>query len=213
VSDWVHAITQLQDADSALNQANPTPFPLPVAGLEAVVGGAVLALSRSDWWVPGLRERVGAVLRDVPVERLVDGFRGARPYRVAPPTASPALRALYAVGLSVADRGRHVLVHLGVGSASDGAFYEALNLTVLLQPSVIYLVALHHLTDGTLGPHIAVTPAEMAKAFGIPAQVVDGASIVAVHDAVAQAKAAGGPHLIEARLTPGADLRARAAQR
>ena len=74
------AIERLQQADQALSDADPTPFPLPVAGLEAVIVGAVLALERGDWWVPGLRERVGAVLRDVPLERLIDGLQGAKPY-------------------------------------------------------------------------------------------------------------------------------------
>ena len=67
----------------------------------AYVEEAIAALGRGDWWVPGLRERVGAVLRDVPIERLVDGLAGARPYKVAPPTPSPALRALHAQRMGV----------------------------------------------------------------------------------------------------------------
>lgn len=196
---------RLRDADAALAAAGPSPFPLPIHGLETVVAGAVTALGRGDWWVPGLRERVGAVLRDVPVERLVDGTRGARPYRVAPPTPAPALRALHAVGLALADRERAALVHLGVGSCADGALHEALNLAALLRPNVIFVVAVHPLSgDAPLGPQLAATPAALAGAFGIPAAIVAGDDEAAVHDAVKAARAAGGPHLIEARL-PGSE--------
>lgn len=209
--DLVAAIEKVRAADAQLNQNAPRPFPLPVTGLEAVVVGAVLALKAGDWWVPGLRERVGAVLRDVPIERLVDGHDGARPYRVAPPTPSPALRALHAVGLAAADRDRAALVHLGVGSAADGAFHEALNLARLLGPHVIFVVAVHPLGDGApVGPQLAASPARLAEAFGIPAAVADGSSARAVYAAVAAARAAHGPQLVEARLVPGADALAKA---
>jgi len=201
------AIEELQRADHALNAAGPKPFPLPVTGLEAVVAGAILALERGDWWVPGLRERVGAVLRDVPVERLVDGHAGARPYRVAPPTPSPALRALHAVGIACAQPESVTLVHLGIGSAADGAFTEALNLAALLQARVIFLVAVHPLgNEAPVGKQLASTPRQLAKAFGIPTTEVDGSDASSVRRAVAEARKAGGPALIEARLVPGVDL-------
>jgi TPP-dependent pyruvate/acetoin dehydrogenase alpha subunit len=200
------AIERVRAADAALSDAGPTPFPLPVTGLEAVIAGAVTALGRADWWVPGLRERVGAVLRDAPVERLVDGAAGARPYKVAPPGASPATRALVAVGLADSSDGC-ALVHLGIGSASDGALHEALNLAALRDVSVIFLVAVHPLEgEAPLGPQLAASPCALAAAFGIEAVPVDGNSAQAVHDAVAAAREAGGPHLIEARLRPGADI-------
>lgn len=196
----VEAIARVQQADEVLAK-DGKPFPVPVRGLEAVVAGAVTALRRGDWWVPGLRERAGAVLRDVPVDRLVDGTQGAKPYKVAPPTPSPALRALHAVGLAQSDRDQVALVHLGVGSAADGAFHEALNLAALLGPSVIFLVAVHPLTgDAPVGPQLAASPAKLAEAFGIPAAIVDGKDAQAVHDAVVAAREAGGPRLIEARL-------------
>ena len=203
-------ITALREADAALAAAAPTPFPLPVTGLEAVIVGSLAALSRGDWWVPGLRERVGATLRDVPVDRIADGFRGARPYKVAPPTAAPALRALHAVGLAQAT-GSPVLVHLGIGSVSDGAFTEALNLAALTGAPVIFVVAVYPLGEGApVGPQAMATPVALAKAHGIATTAVDGSRAAKVRAAVAKALTKGGPHLIEARLEPGADLVARA---
>ncbi len=194
-------LAELVAADRALQELGPRPFPLPIGDLAPVVVGAQAALSKGDWWVPSLRERVGATLRGVPVDRLVDGA-GAKPFRVAPATGSPALRALMAVGLAVAEPDRAVLVHLGVGSASDGAFHEALNLGALLQANVIFLVAVHPLDgDAPLGRQLATSPSALAAAFGLEAETVDGTDAAAVRDAVARARAAKGPRLVEARLS------------
>ena len=201
------AIERVRQADAALLQAESGPFPVPIRGLEAVVVGAVTALSSGDWWVPGLRERAGAVLRNAPLERLLEGPRGARPYKVAPSSASPALRALYAVGIALAHPEQTVVAHLGIGSAADGAWYEALNQATLNHTNTVFVVAVHPLTgDAPLAPQLATSPSRIAAAFGIPTTEVDGNSATAVHGAVAAAKTAGGPHLIEAKLTPGEDL-------
>jgi 2-oxoisovalerate dehydrogenase E1 component alpha subunit len=198
------ALASVLEADAQLNASGPRPFPLPVVGLQSVVAGAVTALDAGDWWVPGLRERVGAVLRGVPVERLVDGQAGARPYKVAPPGPGVASRAVTAVGLAHAAQ-RTTLVHLGTASTADGAFHEALNLAAALQAPVIFLVAVHPLEGAAPLPRqLHASPAALAAAFGLATAVVDGNSASSVHDAVVAAKAKGGPHLIEAKLTPGA---------
>jgi len=194
------AIERVREADKALAASNPVPFPIPATGLEPLIAGAVTALGKGDWWVPGLRERVGAVLRDVPMERLVDGMAGARPYKVAPATPSPALRALHAVGIAMASE-RTTLVHLGIGSASDGAFHEALNTAAMHRPNIIFLVAVTPLgPDAPVVGQLATEPVQLGLTFGLEVSAVDGSDASAVHDAVAAAKAAGGPHLIQADL-------------
>lgn len=193
-------VQALHEADHALNSDAPAPFPLPLGGVAPVVAGSLAALSAKDWWVPGMRERVGAVLREVPVDRL-HGLDGHRPYRIAPVSPTPANRALYAVGLAHADREHAALVHLGIGSTADGAFHEALNLAALLQPTVIFVVAVDPLGPGApLGTQLAVEPAALARAFGLHTQTVDGTSAEAVQHAVAAALEARGPHLIQANL-------------
>ena len=97
----------------------------------------------------------GDVAEQATVERLVDGTAGARPFKVAPPGTSPALRALTAVGLAHGS-GQTALVQLGIGSASDGALHEALNLAALLRPNVIFVVTVHPLDgDAPLAPQLA----------------------------------------------------------
>lgn len=200
MSSVAEDLETLRGADAALLGAGPTPFPLPVTGLEAVVVGAQRGLRRSDWWVPGLRERVGAVLRGVPLERLVDGLSGARPYRVAPPTTSPATRALHAVGLALAAPDRAVLVHLGVGSAADGAFHEALNLAALTGARVIFLVAVMQLEGAPVGAQLAGSVMSLGAAHGIRTTEVDGRDVAAITAAVTEARNADGPTVISAQL-------------
>ncbi len=190
---------KLATQDAAFAALNPSPFHLPVGGLTAVVEGAVSGLGRGDWWVPGLRERVGATLRDVPLAKLVDPRHGARQYKVAPAEPS-ANRALYAVGIALATPGT-TLVHVGTASTADGAFHEALNIAALRQANVIFLVAVDPLGEGAPLPRqLATTPARLAQAFGIPAVTVDGRSLDAVRNAVVAAREARGPHLIQADL-------------
>jgi TPP-dependent pyruvate/acetoin dehydrogenase alpha subunit len=200
LTDVNEDIQTLRDADAQLATLEPEPFHLPVDGLESVVVGALRGLSKTDWWVPGLRERIGCVLRGVPVTRMVDGFAGARPYQVAPPTASPALRALHAVGLAMAEPDRTVLVHLGIGSVADGSFYEALNLASLQQARVVFLVAVPSLEGAPVPTQVAATPMAVAQAFGMTAVSVDGRDAAAVEASVAAARQQAGPTLIEARL-------------
>jgi len=191
---------QVLDASNALVARNAAPFPLPINGLEALVAGTVSALSTEDWWVPGLRERAGAVLRGVPLTRLMDGFAGARPYRVAPPIAAPALRALTAVGLALGADAVAV-VHLGAGALADGAFTEALNLAALEGARVVFVVAMPTLSDNApVGPQSATTPSRLAVAYGLPCRCVDGLDVDAVRDAVQSARNAQTASVIEARV-------------
>lgn len=199
------ALAELHAADAALADADPSPFHLPLGPLAPLLAGAVLGLSAQDWLVPGLRERVGAVLRGVPISRLVDGFAGAKPYRVAPCDASVANRALIGVGLALGAQEACALVHLGVGGLADGACAEAFNLAALTGAPVIFLVALHPL-DGPapLGPQLAGDPAQRGRAAGLAVIEVDALDAGAVRDAVTTARAARSPHLILAKLPSAA---------
>ena len=193
------AVQRVREASDAL-ATSATPFPVPIGELAPLVAGTVSALSRSDWWVPGLRERAGAVLRDVSTERLSDGLAGAKPYKVAPPSAAPALRALTATGLALANEDGVAVVHLGIGSVSDGAFHEALNLAALTNAPVVFVVAVHPLDDGApIGPQTAASPISLAQAYGLDTTEVDARDAQAVHSAVQAARTAT-PHLLCANL-------------
>ncbi len=185
----------LEAAEKVLASVDTGPWHIPSTGLHAVIAGACLGLPRTAWWVPGPRERAGAVLRGAAVERFADPAVGARPYRIAP-SMGPH-RALVAVGLASA--GDPVLVHLGSASAAHGALAEAMSLAHARQATVVFLVAFHPLLgDAPLVPF--VSPVGLASGLGVPTIEVDGSSTEAVRDAVATAISRRGPTLVLALL-------------
>lgn len=206
------ALHSLRETEAWLAERSPRPLHLPIRGLEAVIAGGFLGMDSVDWVVPGLRERVGAVLRRCPPERLIDGLAGARPYRVVPISGDPAARMLHACGLARANPDAAVLCFVGQGSASYGDFHEALNLAALMRLRVIFLAHSWNLDapESPLAPQVAGNLASKALAYGVAARSVDGGLVTEVLSAVADARAHGGPHLIEARLTRGDDPLARA---
>ena len=190
-------MSTLIEAEAKLAELGPTPFPLPLGPMAPVVEGGFTGMNKSDWIVAGMRERVGAVLRGCPPERLVDGRAGAKPYKLAPASEAPGTRALHAVGLAKAS-GSPVLCFLGLASAASGDFHEALNAAVLTEAPVIFLVTVHTLTDDApVGAQLATTPEKLAQAFGIPTTVVK-AEAKAVQKAVKAARKKGVAALITA---------------
>jgi pyruvate dehydrogenase E1 component alpha subunit len=179
-------MTMLSDAETRLSALGPVPFALPLGRLAPVVEGAFAGMKKSDWIVPGPRERIGAVLRGCPPERLVHAHAGAKPYKVAPASSAPGARALHAVGLALADG--PVLCFLGMASAASGSFAEALNVAALSGAPVIFLVTVQQLDDtAPVGRQIAASPATLAEAFGIAtARIASDAE--SVRTAVASAR-------------------------
>lgn len=202
------ALHRVRAADEEL--AKGRELPLSARGLEAVVAGGFLGLDRHDWVLPGLREGVGAVLRGCPVHHLARLGAGARSYQIAPVSASPANRLLHACGLAMA--GEQVLVFLGQGSASYGAFHEALNIAALHRLDIIFLVSCWDLEhpESPLARQVAGSLSAKALSYGVRGRTVDGGLVTEVLSAVTDARAQGGPHLIEARLSRGDDPLARA---
>ena len=189
----------LTEAEAALAALNPRPFPLPLGRLAPVVEGGFSGVSKRSWVVAGPRERIGAVLRGCPVERLVDPAKGARPYKLAPVSSAPGNRALHAVGLALGT-GEPVLCFLGLASAASGAVHEAFNAAALTGAPVIFLLSIHPIADDApISGQIAASPSELAAAHGLQTASVS-ASAEAVRQAVSEAAAAGVPTLIEAIL-------------
>jgi hypothetical protein len=166
-------------------------------GLEPVIAGATLAVSRTTWVLPGPRERACAVLRGASD----DALDRARPYRVVPPGTSPAARAAYAVGLALG--GDRALVFCGTGTVGYGAWTEAVSLAVLQRANVTFVVSSYADEDGDPGAdapfavQLAGGAAAVAGGLGATGIVVDGRDAAAVYGAVAGAV---GATVVEARL-------------
>ena len=196
-------VATIKEASAALSTLSPTPFDLPTAGIEAVIAGGFSGMKKGDWVFAGLRERVGVVLRGCPIERLENGFAGAKPYRLAPVSTSPAARMLHACGMSMAKGDdSHVLCFIGQGSAATGEFHEALNLAALHGLNVVFLAHSWDLTapESPLTKQTAATLAALSKAYGISGVTVNGSDEAAVTKAVSSARKKGGPQFIEAQI-------------
>jgi pyruvate dehydrogenase E1 component alpha subunit len=184
-------------------------------GQEACEIAAALVLQEQDWLFPSYRDTLAAVARGVdPVEALTllrgDWHTGYDPYehRVAPLSTPLATQLPHAVGLAHAARlkGDDVvaLALVGDGGTSEGDFHEALNFAAVWQAPVVFLVQNNGfaisvpLAKQTAAPSLA----HKAVGYGMPGRLVDGNDAVAVHevlaDAVRQARAGGGPTLVEA---------------
>jgi pyruvate dehydrogenase E1 component alpha subunit len=96
------------------------------------------------------------------------------------------------------------LALVGDGGTSEGDFHEALNFAAVWQAPVVFLVQNNGfaisvpLAKQTAAPSLA----HKAVGYGMPGRLVDGNDAAAVHevlsDAIAHARAGGGPTLVEA---------------
>ncbi|MFG2309034.1 pyruvate dehydrogenase (acetyl-transferring) E1 component subunit alpha [Streptomyces sp. NPDC048566] len=184
-------------------------------GQEACEVAAALVLEDRDWLFPSYRDTLAAVARGLdPVQALTllrgDWHTGYDPreHRVAPLSTPLATQLPHAVGLAHAARlqGDDVvaLALVGDGGTSEGDFHEALNFAAVWQAPVVFLVQNNGfaisvpLAKQTAAPSLA----HKAVGYGMPGRLVDGNDAPAVHqvlgEAVARARAGGGPTLVEA---------------
>jgi pyruvate dehydrogenase E1 component alpha subunit len=184
-------------------------------GQEACQVAAAMVLGDSDWLFPTYRDSVAVIARGVaPADALVllkgDWHSGydVREHRVAPQATPLATQLLHAVGFAQAATHRGddtvVLALCGDGATSEGDFHEAMNFAAVFHVPVVFFVQNNEfaisvpLSRQTAAPSLA----HKAVGYGMPGQRVDGNDVAAVlavlGDAVAKARAGGGPSLVEA---------------
>lgn len=100
---------------------------------------------------------------------------------------------------------RVVAAFFGDGASSRGDFHEALNLASVMKLPVIFICHNNQYAYSTpLDRQMAIEHvADRAKAYGMPAVIVDGNDVLAVRNAVTEAAAhareGGGPTLVEGK--------------
>ena len=114
-----------------------------------------------------------------------------------------------AVGLGVAARALNTdavsVAFFGDGAGNQGVLYESLNLAALWRVPVLFICENNGFNEFTPTDDVTAGPGiyRRAEAFGVPASVVDGDDVVAVHvaaaEAIARARAGDGPTLLECR--------------
>ncbi|MCU0556748.1 MAG: pyruvate dehydrogenase (acetyl-transferring) E1 component subunit alpha [Desulfobacterales bacterium] len=186
----------------------------PITGQEAAQLGAVAALRASDWMVPSFRETAAEIWRGKPMENFIIFFGGFNEGgRIAPesndlPLSVPVgSQVPHAVGLAWAMKYRGsdqvAMTFFGDGATSEGDFHEGLNLAAVFQVPVIFVCQNNQwaISIPRTRQTRSETLAQKAIAYGMPGIQVDGNDILAVYaaarEAVARARAGGGPTLIE----------------
>lgn len=190
-------------------------------GQEACQVGGVLALSEHDWLFPTYRDSVAAVARGIDPAEVLTLLRGnwhsgydPHAHRCAPQCTPLATNASHAVGLTYAARRKRgeegktattgALVLMGDGATSEGEAHEAYNFAAMWNAPVVFLVQNNHwaISVPVHKQSKAPTLAHKAIGYGIRGYYVDGNDAAAVYatvrHALADARASGGPALIEA---------------
>ena len=158
--------------------------------LAPFIESAVLAMQKRDWVSVGLRGQSVACLRGASTSSISNGSSN---YKIAPSIGTPAARALQSVGLAVSS-GRPVLCLLGNAALGDGHLFEALNLALLQNALVIFVVLERDTSTMPLAQSTAVSIDVLAQAIGLQTKTVhDPATLSA---AVTSARDAETPTLI-----------------
>ena len=182
---------------------------------EAMQVGSVYALADEDWIFPSYRESAIGLLRGMPPATVLSWWRGhpagwwnPADYKVASICVPIGTHVPHAAGLAWGKKLRGedtvAMAFFGDGATSEGAFHEGVNLAAVMQAPAVFVCNNNQWAIST--PLEAQTHAESladkAVGYGIPGVRVDGLDVLAVYEAareaVARARAGGGPTLIEA---------------
>src|SRR3990170_1630485 len=194
-------------------------------GEEAVAAGCMRALAAEDNVVATYSEHGHALLRGVPMGRIMAEMYGKREGcsrgRGGSMHLFDAARRFYggqaivggglplATGLALADtlqgRRRVTACFFGDGAVAEGEFHESLNLAALWKLPVLFLCENNLYAMGTALARHQSEPdlRRKAEAYRLPAEAVDGMDVLAVEAAtrriVAEVRAGTGPYFLEAR--------------
>lgn len=184
-------------------------------GQEAVSVGVGSAMRPEDVLLPAYREYGAQFLRGVTMTEILlywsgdeRGMNFSGPPHDFPICVPIASQVCHAAGVAYAFQYRReprvAVAVFGDGATSKGDFYEALNLAGVWRLPAVFVINNNQwaISVPRARQTAAETLAQKAIAAGIPGEQVDGNDVVAVRHAVeqalAKARAGGGPTLIEA---------------
>jgi pyruvate dehydrogenase E1 component alpha subunit len=182
---------------------------------EAIQAGATFALGDDDWIFPSYRESAIGLVRGMPVETVLQWWRGhpsgwwnPADWNVASIAVPIATHVPHAAGLAWGKKLRGepgvAMAFFGDGATSEGAFHEGVNLAAVMNAPAVFVCNNNQWAISTpiQAQTRAETLADKAIGYGIPGVRVDGLDVLAVYEAaraaVERARAGGGPTLIEA---------------
>ena len=187
----------------------------PVKGQEAAQIGPMAVLDDGDWLSPAFREQAAFLYKGVTLEQAYLYWYGNEQgsvydegVRVLPVNIPIGSQIGHAAGLAYAEKLKGnkqvALTYIGDGGTSHGEFHEGLNFAAVYNAPMIVIVQNNQYAIST--PRARQTKSETiaqkAIAYGIPGVQVDGNDVLAMYQAVKEAKERAlkgeGPTLIEA---------------
>ena len=194
-------------------------------GQEAVAVGVCDVLRRDDWVTSTHRPHGHALAKGVSAREAMAELYGKRTGACKGKGGSmhlgdPAVGMLPAIaivaggasvvsglGLAMKLRGTDqvAVCFFGEGATNEGAFHESLNFSAVKDLPVVYVCENNLYGASTRYDLVSRVPdvAERARAYGVPAEIVDGMDVLAVREAsaraVATARAGGGPLVVECK--------------
>ncbi|WP_040794747.1 pyruvate dehydrogenase (acetyl-transferring) E1 component subunit alpha [Nocardia higoensis] len=186
----------------------------PLLGQEAAQVGSARALHPDDYVFCSYRETAVALCRGVPPELLTRMWRGVAHHCWDPaavgmtnPNIIVGSQGLHATGYAYAAQldGAEIatIAYFGDGASSQGDIAEALGFAASWTAPVVFFCQNNHWAISAPVRVQSATPiARRAYGYGMPGVQVDGNDVLAVlavtRQAVARARAGGGPSFIEA---------------
>jgi pyruvate dehydrogenase E1 component alpha subunit len=181
---------------------------------EAIQAGATFALADDDWIFPSYRESAIGLVRGMPVETVLQWWRGhpsgwwnPADWNVASIAVPIATHVPHAAGLAWGKKLRGedavAMAFFGDGATSEGAFHEGVNLAAVTGAPAVFVCNNNRWAISTPleAQTRAETLADKAVGYGIPGVRVDGLDVLAVYgaarEAVERARAGEGPTLVE----------------
>lgn len=194
-------------------------------GQEAVAVGAVGALRSADQVTMTYRGRGQALAKGVSAAAMFAEMlgrstgtshgKGGPMHIYSPETGAMGTNAIVAAGIPIAaglalaaqldESDRVVMTFFGDGAVNQGAFHEAMNLAAIWKLPLVLICENNLYSEMTPIREMVVQDdlADRAKAYAIPAAVVDGNDVVVVRqaaeEAVKRARSGQGPTFLECK--------------
>jgi 2-oxoisovalerate dehydrogenase E1 component alpha subunit len=212
-----------------LNRAGRIPFVISGQGHEGAQVGIAWAFEKGKDWIAPFYRSIATCLtfgmspRDIMTAqyatandpssggRQMPGHYGSHEHNLVSVSSPVATQLLHAVGIALAAKirktGQVAMTSMGEGSSNQGDVHEGLNFAAIHKLPFVFVVENNgYAISVPAAMQVSVADvADRAAGYGIPGVVVDGTDVLACYaasrDAVARARAGGGPSLIEAKVT------------
>jgi pyruvate dehydrogenase E1 component alpha subunit len=195
-------------------------------GQEAIPGGVIAALEARDTVASNHRGHGHAIAKGVDLIRFFQEImakeegccrgRGGSMHVADAALGMLGANGIVGAGLPIAlgsalahqvqKTGAVAVVFFGDGALAEGVLHECLNLASLWKLPLVFVCENNGWSEfSPTSVEFAAKLTDLAKAFGIPAQAVDGNDVFAVYnaaqEAVSAARKGGGPWLVECKTT------------